>query len=334
MARSTTLLLALVLAALVALVAGAYSDAHYRTLFEQWQKQFARVYGTANEAESRFNIFKKNVDFIESYNAKKNGVTLGLNKFGDWTHEEYLSMLRTQQRPPRLPAKHVHVPQLSRPNQVDWRKSNAVTYVKDQGQCGSCWAFSTTGGIEGAWAIKTGQLVPLSEQQLLDCSYDHGNDGCNGGLMEWAYQYVIDAKGIESEKSYPYKEYSNKHSCKANPSLFVAHIDHYVNVTSGDEEALLDAISITPVSIAIDASQDSFMFYQSGIYYDNFCRNKPDDLDHGVLAVGYDISNPKSSYYIVKNSWGPSWGMSGYILMAKTGKNQCGVATDATYPVV
>lgn len=328
------LLAALVFAALVALATAAYSEAHYRTLFEKWQHEFTRMYGSVDEAESRFAVFKKNVDYIEWYNARKNGVTLALNQFGDWTHEEYLSMLRSAPRPARQPASMVHVPKASRPVKVDWRTAKAVTPVKDQGSCGSCWAFSATGAMEGAWAIKSGNLISLSEQQLLDCSYEYGNEGCNGGLMEWAFQYVIDAKGIESEKDYPYRASSNKHSCKADKSKFVASFSAYVNVTKGDEEALVDAIATNPVSIAIDASKTSFMFYKSGIYYEPFCKNKFDDLDHGVLAVGYDESNAKNPYYIVKNSWSPSWGMSGYILMAKTGKNQCGVATDATYPVV
>jgi cathepsin L len=215
---------------------------------------------------------------------------------------------------------------------VDWRAQGAVTPVKNQGQCGSCWSFSATGSMEGAHQIKTGNLVSLSEQQLIDCSTAQGNQGCNGGLMDQAFQYVISAGGITAEAQYPYTA-TGPNTCQTNVTS-VASISSFVDVTPGSESALMTAVNLGPVSVAIEADQQCFQFYSGGILSDPSCGMQ---LDHGVLVVGYgtDSTAPagKQDYWIVKNSWGASWGESGYIRLVR-GSNECGIAQEPSYPVV
>jgi len=208
---------------------------------------------------------------------------------------------------------------------MDWRKKGAVTPVKDQGQCGSCWAFSTTGSTEGAHQIATGKLVGLSEQQLVDCSSAQGNQGCNGGLMDQAFQYIISNPGIASEEAYPYTAQDGTCNTAAKS---VTMITGYTDVTSGDEGALMKAVNVGPVSVAIEADQSCFQFYSGGVLNDPTCGTQ---LDHGVLAVGYGTLSGQD-YWIVKNSWGTSWGVeSGYVFIAK-GIDECGIATENSYP--
>jgi len=218
----------------------------------------------------------------------------------------------------------------SLPTSVDWRTKGVVTGVKDQGQCGSCWSFSTTGSVEGAWALNY-SLVSLSEQNLMDCSRRYGNLGCNGGLMDSAFKYIIANNGIDTEASYPYEE-STSYNCRYTTANRGATISSYQDVTSGSESALQNAVVYRgPVSVAIDASNTSFQLYKSGVYYEPKCSST--QLDHGVLTVGYGTGT-SGDYWIVKNSWGTSWGQAGYIDMARNKNNNCGIATQASFPVV
>jgi len=216
------------------------------------------------------------------------------------------------------------------PDSIDWRTKGYVTPIKDEGQCSASWAFSTTGAIEGQHFAQTGQLVSLSEQNLIDCSQKQGTMGCNGGLMDQAFTYVLENNGIDTESSYPATGIPGP--CRFSPRDVGANITGYVDIKSKDESALQQAVgTVGPVSVAIDASHSSFQLYKRGIYNEHACSQT--QLDHGVLAVGYGAEG-SSDYWLVKNSWGTSWGQEGYIQMTRNKKNQCGIATAASYPTV
>jgi len=222
------------------------------------------------------------------------------------------------------------IPPVGIPATWDWRDHGAVTQVKDQGQCGSCWSFSATGSTEGAYFLSTKKLISLSEQNLIDCSTDEGNDGCDGGLMDSAFQYIISNNGVDTEASYPYTA-TGPNTCEFNRANVGATISNYKDISQGDENALLSAVYVTPTSVAIDASHQSFQFYSGGVYNEPACSST--QLDHGVLAIGFGTESG-SDYWLVKNSWGSSWGLSGYIKMSRNKNNQCGIATSASYPIV
>lgn len=256
---------------------------------------------------------------------------MAVNEFADLTHDEFkkkMTGLKVRDnkmlRAANNQGPHKQVAGMAA--DVDWRQKGAVTPVKNQQQCGSCWAFSAVGAMEGAHAVATGDLLSLSEQQLVDCSHPQGNEGCNGGLMDSAFQFVISNKGITSGEAYPYTAQDGQ--CKSGQTA-VATLSSFANVAENSEEALLKALNLGPVSVAIQASSQVFQFYSSGVLSDPSCGQQ---LDHGVLAVGYGTENGVD-YYIVKNSWGTSWGEAGYIRLVR-GQNECGIASMASYPVV
>jgi len=276
-------------------------------------------------------IFNQNVAYINKHNARKDVTfTLGMNQFGDLTNAEFQAQyLRPFNRTQQATEVFEQGNEID-PAAVDWVAKGYVTPIKDQGQCGSCWSFSATGSIEGAHFKSTGQLVSFSEQNLVDCSTAEGNQGCNGGLMDYAFQYVIKNKGLDTEASYPYT--ARDGTCHYNPGTSGGTISKFVDVKAGDEAALQSAVAtIGPISVAIDASHNSFQFYKTGVYNEVLCSSK--NLDHGVLAVGYGVDAGKN-YWFVKNSWGTTWGNKGFIYMTKDKKNQCGIATAASYPIV
>jgi len=313
------------LIALFAAVAFASTDADWNA----WKAQFGKNYLSAQEDARRQAIFNANAAYINRHNARNDVTyTLGMNQFGDLTNAEYQKMYLRPYNGTRNGETFVQGNEMD-PTSVDWRTQGYVTPIKDQGQCGSCWSFSATGSIEGAHKKATGNLVSFSEQNLVDCSTAEGNQGCNGGLMDYAFEYVIKTKGLDTEASYPYT--ARDGTCKYNPGQSGGTISKYVDVTAGSETALQSAVAtIGPISVAIDASHNSFQFYKTGVYNEPLCSAK--NLDHGVLAVGYGVDAGKN-YWLVKNSWGTSWGNQGYIYMTKDKRNQCGIATAASYPI-
>jgi len=323
-------------------------DTKYRLAFNSFVHKYQRQYVTPAEKEMRYRIFKNNFEYIQNFNKQNNGVVLGVNNFADLTNEEFRQKYNGYNVATNINKEH-KTKETFGPGAAscpagnssgdyttscDWRNAGVVTGIKNQGQCGSCWAFSTTGSVEGAHALSTSTLVSLSEQDLVDCSDAEGNEGCNGGLMDQAFEYIIKNKGIDTEASYPYVGVDEK--CTFKAANVGATISSYQDIPTGNETALALAVqTVGPVSVAIDASGMSFQFYKSGVYYDVFCSSK--NLDHGVLAVGlgtyHDFLGTKD-YYVVKNSWGTDWGQDGYIFMSRNRDNNCGIATSASYPIV
>jgi cathepsin L len=279
-------LTAVILFGIVALAAGADLKAKQK-YFVGWMQKHNKNYTEADEFHSRFQIFSDNMEYVQSHNKLyKSGVKsyfLGANQFSDWTHEEfkaYLSTPITVDPANNVVAESAQDP----PASVDWRTQGYVTPVKDQGQCGSCWAFSTVASTEGANFAKSGTLTSLSEQQLVDCSGSYGNMGCNGGLMDNAFKYIISAGGLDTESSYPYTAQDG--NCQFDKSNIGGDVTAFTDVSQGDETALATACANTgPISVAIDASHMSFQQYSGGIYYEPQCSSS--QLDHGVTVVGY-----------------------------------------------
>jgi len=308
---------------------------------EAWREfklHFGKFYKTEGEEITRYGIWRQHVQDVQQHNAdKKNKYQKGLNHFSDLTHNEFRAQMGGCYK---LPANYtssgstwIAPSNVEVPDQVDWRTQGYVTPIKNQGQCGSCWSFSSTGSLEGQTFRKTGKLPSLSEQNLVDCSKSYGNQGCHGGWMDDAFKYIRDNKGIDSEEGYPY--YARELGyCYYKAQYNTATDSGFVDIPSGDENALKTAVAtVGPISVAIDATRPSFMSYRSGVYYEPTCGNTLANLDHAVLVVGYGVENG-IDYWLVKNSWGTNWGEQGYIKMARNYNDQCGIALKASYPLV
>lgn len=303
--------------------------------WKAWKSFHGKSYGDVGEERVRNFIWLDNLKRIVSHN-EVHKYKLAMNHLGDLTSREVKEMLNGYKMRKNLKGFEEKVPtflapaNLKMPDTVDWREKGYVTSVKNQGHCGSCWAFSTTGSLEGQHFRKTGKLVSLSEQNLVDCSSSFGNNGCQGGLMDNAFKYIKSNGGVDTEESYPYL--AKPGNCQFNVSDVGATDTGYTDIPSGNESALQAAsASIGPISVAIDASHSSFQFYHAGVYNEAACSST--QLDHGVLVVGYGNEDGQD-YWLVKNSWGPMWGEDGYIKIARNKGNKCGVATDASYPLV
>ncbi|XP_064596309.1 procathepsin L-like [Liolophura sinensis] len=325
-------------AIVVALLALATAAPFTTELDGEWQMfkmTYKKVY-SADEEIKRRAIWEDNVKFIQVHNLQADrGVhtfTVGMNEYGDMSLEEFVKIMNGYKmtNATRTGATFIAPSNLELPTTVDWRTQGYVTPVKNQMQCGSCWAFSTTGSLEGQHFKKTGNLVSLSEQNLVDCSRKEGNFGCNGGLMDQAFKYIKLNNGIDTEASYPYQAKNER--CRFKAADVGATDTGFTDVQRGSESDLQSAVaSVGPVSVAIDAGHRSFQLYRSGVYYERECSSSR--LDHGVLAVGYG-SESGSDYWLVKNSWGEQWGQQGYIMMSRNRDNNCGIATQASYPLV
>jgi len=303
------------------------------TSFSDWASQYNKTYSSLSEQTYRQAIYNYNLYSINEHNSNGNmDWSMNLNQFADLTGFEFKSQYVPGGYLPNESrfATQVLYP-TALPASVDWTQEGAVTPVKNQGQCGSCWAFSTTGSVEGAHFLANKTLLSLSEQQLVDCSSPEGNQGCNGGLMDYAFQYIIDNDGITTEAAYPYKAVDGTCNKKVSSAATLAS---FVDVVTNSDQALMTAIVQQPVSVAVEADQNSFQFYSGGVMTSACGTN----LDHGVLVVGYGTDNGQD-YYKVKNSWGATWGEEGYIRLGRGssyngGSGQCGILMDPSYPVV
>ncbi|XP_027182057.1 zingipain-2-like, partial [Coffea eugenioides] len=308
-------------------------------LFENWCKQHGKTYPSEEEKQYRLRVFEDNYDYVTKHNSLANSTyTLSLNAFADLTHHEFKAkylgfsasadgLIRLNRGSSSIGASGA-VGKYDIPSSLDWRNKGTVTNVKDQGSCGACWAFSATGAIEGINEIVTGSLVSLSEQELIDCDRSY-NNGCNGGLMDYTYEFVVKNGGIDTEQDYPFK--GRDGTCNSNKlKRRVVSIDGYIDVPPNNEQELLQAVAAQPVSVGICGSERGFQLYSGGI----FTGPCSTSLDHAVLIVGYDSKNG-ADYWIVKNSWGTSWGINGYIHIIRNSGNSagvCGINMMASYP--
>ncbi|KQJ81830.1 senescence-specific cysteine protease SAG39 [Brachypodium distachyon] len=302
---------------------------------EQWMAKYGRVYNDVAEKAQRLEVFKANVAFIELVNAGNDKFSLEANQFADMTVDEFRAA-HTGYKP--VPAnkgrttqfKYANVSLDALPASMDWRAKGAVTPIKDQGQCGCCWAFSTVASVEGIVKLSTGKLISLSEQELVDCDVDGMDQGCEGGLMDNAFEFIIDNGGLTTEGNYPYT--GTDDSCNSNKeSNDVASIKGYEDVPSNDETSLLKAVAAQPVSIAVDGGDNLFRFYKGGVL-SGACGT---ELDHGIAAVGYGITSDGTKFWLMKNSWGTSWGEKGFIRMERDIADEeglCGLAMQPSYP--
>ena len=310
--------------------------------FDRWINTFNIEFQSESHFYNTLHKWIDNDNYIHEINAQGRSYTLGHNQFSGMDQYDFQNYVHNT----NLTISPKHVQQSNEtilPESVDWRINNAVTPVKDQGQCGSCWAFSTTGSLEGIYAIQSGDLVSFSEQQLVDCdNFKHGgkDHGCNGGLMDNAFSWIQENNGLCSEESYPYvsgSENIEKEKCQTTcDNLPNSQIQSWVDVDSTDN-ALMSAVAMQPVSVAIEADQVDFQFYKSGVLTSD-CGTT---LDHGVLVVGYGSEGTEGTndYYLVKNSWGTSWGDEGYIKLGRgpqynNGQGQCGILLQASYPIL
>lgn len=321
---------ALVIFAALVVVASAATDSEWAG----FKAAYGKVYVTEAEETKRRDTFSATLDMVRQHNYKFNlgitSFTMGINDMSDMTSEEV-----SVRNGVDATASQDNVDESllddseELPTHVDWRKKGAVTPIKNQGQCGSCWAFTAVASMEGQHFLHTRKLVTLSVQNLVDCSRSQGNYGCEGGIIDQAFMYVIANHGIDTEKSYPYT--ARDGHCHFNKNSVGDRIKAYKDVPSGSEPALEKAVAtVGPISVAIDASHYSFQHYSSGVYYEPQCSSSV--LDHGVTVVGYGALSG-NKYYIVKNMWGTTWGMKGYVFMSRDKANNCGIATRASWPI-
>lgn len=312
---------------------------HYEHKFFEHLQEYGVNLKDGAEYVQRLQIFADNVDLIETHNANpKHTYKLGLNQFAHLTFSEFMDAVKIGgTRTPNLRrANNGRVHEAPKdvsalPSTVDWVSKGAVTPVKNQGQCGSCWSFSTTGALEGAYYNKYGNLLSFSEQQLVSCDVGGADAGCNGGWMDDAFTFVQKNGGITTEDQYPYTSGTTQKSGTCTKTGYTnvaaAAPKSYTDVTANSVSALMSAVAQQPVSIAIQANQAAFQLYKSGVLTGKCGQN----LDHGVLLVGYGTDNGVD-YWKVKNSWGDSWGEGGYIRIERSDADLCGVLDAASYP--
>ncbi|XP_048470159.1 procathepsin L-like isoform X2 [Rhincodon typus] len=314
--------------------------------WKNWKSEHEKQYTEGEESYRRM-IWEDNMRFIKQHNLEhsmgKYAFTVGMNQFGDLTNKEFNELMNGFRPVEANNANEVDKFDADINDEesdedenddyledatVDWREKGYVNPVENQGQCGSCWAFSATGAIEGQWFAKTNKLVRLSEQQLIDCSRLYRNAGCNGGWMSYAFEYIVNSGGISSAEDYQYVAEQN---CTFMKNKIAAKIRHYAFVIRTETYLKRAVARIGPISVAIDAKERSFQFYRQGVYDSINCSAY--SPNHAVLVVGFGRMDNKN-YWLVKNSWGTSWGDQGYIKIIKSHANICGILNYAVYPIV
>lgn len=308
-------------------------DDALRTMFEMWKLQMGKEYASTDEENYRYTVFLNNYRFIQDYNAQNKKVTLGLTRFADLLNEEFAStmvggvnkedlMKGHQSKPPKI------LETVGIPDYVNWVQAGYVTPIKNQEQCGGCWAFAAASSMESFYALTGGQLTSFSAQELIDCvgSCD-GCDGCANlyNALEWTSQY-----GIESWDSYPFT--GEQGSCQYSQSQVISRNSGYENVAENNIDQLLAAIAQQPVNVGVEANQSVFQLYSSGVIGSD-CG---DELDHAITAVGYGSYEGQNVFY-VKNQWGTTWGINGYAFIsgsssANGGAGACGILSCPVYP--
>jgi len=305
-----------------------------RQSFNDFVEYFEKEYDDPAEFKLRYNNFKANLHVVKSLNHKNAQAHFRLNKFADLSTNEFKELYLLNDYTPTIDSSKMLPPatlDFVLPDSYDWRDHNAVTPVKDQGQCGSCWAFSTTEAIESQWFIAGNAMAVLSEQQIVDCDTGRGDEGCGGGDTPTAYQYVIAAGGLETESAYPYLAQDS--TCRFNKNNVKATIRNWGYVTQNKNETQMQVTLVAkgPLSICVDA--ETWQFYEGGVITD-LCGNS---LDHCVMITGYSNRDgwDGASYPVwnIRNSWGLDWGYSGYLYVQR-GYDLCGVADEVTLPIV
>ncbi|XP_035476549.2 procathepsin L isoform X1 [Scophthalmus maximus] len=331
-----------------------HSSAASNKMWEEWKDGHGKVYDNEVESSFRRAAWQKNVHLVLRHNQEasvgKHSFTLGLNHLADMPSSSIKTAEEINEKLNGLkPEERVHFRNdtfkeasgSSTPQTVDWRKTGLVSPVQNQGLCGSCWAFSSLGALEGQMKKQTGVLVPLSAQNLVDCSTIDGNLGCRGGYISKAYSYVIRNRGVDSERSYPYEHqvglrkhdfFTNNAKCRYSVKGKAGHCSDFHILPQGDERALQEVVaSVGPVAVAVNAMLPSFHLYRGGLYNVPSCS--PRFINHAVLVVGYGTDKGQD-YWLVKNSWGTAWGEEGFIRLARNKNNLCGIASFAVYPTL
>ena len=309
--------------------------------FSTWINNAKRQYRSPDEQQYRKEIFTRNLAKIKEINNRQKDFELALNDFSDLTEDEFRAKYQGLKLPSQReivpePAEEINKkaegPSHAQTGSIDWRARGTITPIKDQRQCGSCWAFAATSTIESAWKVSKGVLPVLSEQQMVDCAGSYGNYGCDGGWMGNAYRYVRDIGGQMSSSAYPYV--ASAQACRFSAAQVVSKVIAWYDIAKNDCLGLLRRLSTSPVAVGLDAN--TMMFYKSGVFSDTSCN--PNAINHGVVVVGYGTDSlTKKNFWIVRNSWGTTWGEQGYIRMdrdAQTATGICGICTASTYPTV
>ncbi|XP_007241327.2 cathepsin S, ortholog 1 [Astyanax mexicanus] len=321
----------------ILLLVPVQGELDWNIYWNSWKVEFNKTYSNVSEEVFRSAVWKQNyLDVMKHNKAASSGhhsYTLGINHLSDMTADEVNYQMNglMVEAGPRLEVNDSiwflseSSPPLPR---VDWTEKGLVSPIQNQGPCGSCWAFSSVGALEGQMKKRTGRLVPLSPQNLVDCSVTVGNHGCRGGYLSKSFIYVIRNKGIDSDSFYPYEHKDGV--CRYAVGGRAGYCSSF-QVLPQSEEALIRAVSaVGPVSVGINAKLPSFHRYKSGIYDDPGCN--PRMVNHAVLVVGYGTEGGQD-YWLLKNSWGLMWGEKGFFRMARN-KNQCGISNFAIYPTI